>query len=123
MLAGCSGSPTLAPKPSGMQDLANAMMRQVPAPVGMFAALKLRPNSDHPYASFDSCPATGPITYISDYNNNVINIFAGTFKGQAACGAISGSVVLAKGLKKDIAGFTTPKLTRNAAAPWIFGIV
>jgi hypothetical protein len=94
MLAGCSGSPTLAPKPSGMQDLANAMMRQVPAPVGMFAALKLRPNSDHPYASFDSCPATGPITYISDYNNNVINIFAGTFKGQAACGAISGSVVL-----------------------------
>jgi hypothetical protein len=93
ILAGCSGGPSLAPAPSGVQGLASAMMRQVPAPVGLIAALRLRPSNNHPYVSFDTCPATGPITYISDYNDNVINIYAGPFKGQVACGAISGSVV------------------------------
>jgi hypothetical protein len=70
------------------------MVQQVPAPVGLIASLRLNPNDTHPYASFDACPATGAITYISDYNNNVINIYAGQFNLQARCGAISGPLVL-----------------------------
>lgn len=94
MLSGCAGNSALATSPLLSQGHTSLIARQVPAPVGLFAALRLNPNDAHPYVSFDSCPATGPITYISDYNDNVINIYAGPFNNQARCGAISGSPVL-----------------------------
>jgi hypothetical protein len=92
-LAGCAGSSALAPKSLRVQGRESVLARQVPAPVGVIAALRLNPSNAHPYVSFDTCPATGAITYISDYNNNVINIYAGRFKHQMPCGAISGSPV------------------------------
>jgi hypothetical protein len=42
----------------------------------------------HP-VSFDSCPATGSIEYVSDAHNSVIYIYKGPFAGQAPCGQIT----------------------------------
>jgi hypothetical protein len=42
----------------------------------------------HP-VSFDTCPATGPIAYVSDAHNSVIYIYKGPFAGQAPCGQIT----------------------------------
>src|SRR4029077_16366935 len=44
------------------------------------------------FESYYSCPASGPIKYVSDYNNNVINIYAGKFAGQAPCGVLTSHV-------------------------------
>jgi hypothetical protein len=41
--------------------------------------------------SLNTCPAVGPITYISDFNDGTINIYAGTFSGQRKCGQITAS--------------------------------
>jgi hypothetical protein len=46
-------------------------------------------NNTHHFGSFNACPATGPIRYASDDTNNVINIYAGKFAGQAPCGQIA----------------------------------
>jgi hypothetical protein len=42
----------------------------------------------HP-VSFDSCPATGPIEYVSDARNSIVYIYKGAFAGQAPCGQIT----------------------------------
>lgn len=41
------------------------------------------------FTSFYACPAKGPIKYVSDFNNNVIDVFVGKFAGQAPCGQIT----------------------------------
>jgi hypothetical protein len=41
------------------------------------------------FTSFDACPATGPIKYVSDFNNNLVDIFVGKFAGQPPCGQIT----------------------------------
>jgi hypothetical protein len=41
-------------------------------------------------ASFNACPATGLIEYVSLPGDGTVNVFAGNFKGQAACGIITG---------------------------------
>ncbi|HKW44885.1 MAG TPA: hypothetical protein VJN22_04450 [Candidatus Eremiobacteraceae bacterium] len=38
--------------------------------------------------SYDSCPATGPIEYLSDQTNGSIYIYAGKFRGQLPCGQL-----------------------------------
>ena len=35
-----------------------------------------------------SCPARGSLVYVSDYNNDVINVYNGNLAGQAPCGQI-----------------------------------
>jgi hypothetical protein len=40
-------------------------------------------------SSFESCPATGSIEYVSDARNSVIYIYKGPFAGQAPCGRIT----------------------------------
>ena len=52
-------------------------------------------------ASAYSCPATGPIEYVSDSTNGVINIFAGDFNGQSECGQISSGISEAVGMTVD----------------------
>src|SRR5579862_156533 len=39
-----------------------------------------------------ACPAQGDIEYVSDYNNNVINVYAGRFHRQAPCGQLTDRV-------------------------------
>jgi hypothetical protein len=75
-LAGCSGggSSSIAPKPASLERAA------------------------HRFASFDSCPASGPIKYVSDFNNNLIQIFVGKFAGQAPCGQLTSKLASPWGL-------------------------
>jgi hypothetical protein len=65
-------------------------MGRVPAAVSPIALLKVNANTGHHFVSFNACPASGNIEYISDFNNNVVNIYAGKFSGGAPCGEIAG---------------------------------
>jgi hypothetical protein len=69
LLVGCSGSSAFAPKPASPHSGARHLMGQ-------------------PLAGYYSCPATGSIEYVSDFKNNIINVYAGKFAGQAPCGQI-----------------------------------
>jgi len=93
LLAGCSSGSAIAPTMSTPQGHVHSMGHgsSVLNPAGM---LKL---SQHPIiqshrASFDSCPATGPIEYVSDASNGAVDIFAGKnfTGGETPCGLISG---------------------------------
>lgn len=53
--------------------------------------------------SFYSCPAHGSLKYVSDYNNNVIDVYAGNFNGQAPCGALTSHVAAPWGMSVDAA--------------------
>jgi DNA-binding beta-propeller fold protein YncE len=66
-LAGCSGSAitSIAPQSASLQHAARH------------------------FTSFYACPAKGPIKYVSDFNNDVVDVFAGKFSGQAPCGQIT----------------------------------
>ena len=39
-------------------------------------------------ASYNACPATGLLVYVSDDNDSTVNIFSGDLSGQAPCGII-----------------------------------
>ena len=91
LLAGCSGGTALAPRPSVLQSHTLKFAGRIPVALSPLAMLKLRLAPPRHYASFDACPVTGTIEYISDFSNNVINIYKGRFAGQAPCGQISSS--------------------------------
>ncbi len=63
-----------------------------PGSLGPMDILALRTHNTIGYhgASFNACPATGLIEYISVPDDGTVNVFAGNFKGQAACGIITG---------------------------------
>ena len=99
VLAGCAGVSSISPKPyEPPQDHARSPMTRIPAAVGPLGMLYVHPTVGHHLKGFDTCPATGPIEYISDFNNNVIEIFAGKFAGQAACGQIGDALQSPQGL-------------------------
>lgn len=77
VLAGCSvgGNSSVGPLVSSPQNVAGP-----PSKSGLIA---------HHFQSFFACPAKGPLKYVSDYNNNVVDIFAGKFAGQAPCGVLT----------------------------------
>jgi hypothetical protein len=88
-LAGCTGGPAVAPKPTTPQDHSSWMMGRVPIAVGTYALRAVHVNHAHHYKSFDACPSTGAIEYISDFNNSVIDIYKGKFAGQGPCGQLA----------------------------------
>jgi hypothetical protein len=90
MLAACTSQQSLAPKPSTPQNSARALMGRIPVALSPLAMLKVNFYAGRHYASFDACPSSGTIEYISDYSNNVVNIYKGKFAGQAPCGQIAG---------------------------------
>lgn len=57
----------------------------------------------HSLASFYNCPSHGSLKYVSDYNNNVINVYSGNFNGQAPCGALTSHVRAPWGMSVDAA--------------------
>lgn len=75
LLAGCSSGAAISPKPSTPDD--HVQGRQLKA--------------GYHGASFNTCPPTGLLVYVSDDNDNSINIFAGDLAGQAPCGILSGT--------------------------------
>lgn len=98
LLAGCAGGPALTPKPFVSHSYVRSPMTRIPAAVGPLGMLNVHPTAGQHFKGFDTCPATGPIEYISDFNNNVIEIFAGNFAGQAACGQITDTLQSPQGL-------------------------
>jgi hypothetical protein len=71
LFAGCSSMSAFAPKPSTPQNAERSL------------------TGGH-IASFNSCPDSSAIVYISDDNNNVINIYTAPFAGQSPCGSLTG---------------------------------
>jgi hypothetical protein len=93
LLAGCSSGSTIAPSSSTIQNYNfQAMSGRIPSvlnPVGMLRLRNVGTPNHQP--SFNACPATGPIVYVSDVNYNVIYIFKVPFAGQSPCGLIAAS--------------------------------
>jgi len=81
-LAGCSGGSAIAPKPV------------LPQGGDSFFSTRI---GQH-YVSHYSCPATGPIKYVSENANNVVDVFVGKFAGQAPCGQITSGLLSPWGL-------------------------
>lgn len=84
---GCGGATELAQKPystppSWGPATGSAIFGRIPS-------FGVNVVGGHQYKSFNSCPASGPIVYASDYNNNVINIYTTPFAGQGPCGQIA----------------------------------
>jgi hypothetical protein len=94
LLAGCSGggSASLATAPL------NGDSHRVPLVLKLLGARGPNSVTAHHYTGFDACPADGPIKYVSDYNNNVIDIYVGKFAGQAPCGRLTSGVMAPWGL-------------------------
>ena len=86
LLCGCSGGSAIAPRPSTQQT--HSWLIRIPAGLSPIGMLKVNMNTGRHFTTFDSCPATGAIEYISDYNNSVINIYNGKFAGQGPCGQL-----------------------------------
>ncbi|HEY5096292.1 MAG TPA: hypothetical protein VII69_14360 [Candidatus Eremiobacteraceae bacterium] len=100
LLAGCSGGGTyaIAPKPASQQGGAHFLMGRVPSVLSPIGQLKISNQTSHRFVGHDSCPASGPLKYMSDFNNSVINIYAGKFAGQAPCGQITSGISFPDGL-------------------------
>ena len=98
LLAGCTSGSTIAPKPAVLESGAQLPMDRVAGvfkPSGL-AGISIRP-ARH-FTAFDACPATRTIEYVSDYNNGVIDIFAGKFAGQKPCGMLTSGLSGPSGL-------------------------
>jgi len=104
LLAGCSGdgSSAIAPKLASRQSGANSEMLRVPAAVDLPIVLRDNANTGHHFKSFYSCPAKGPIKYVSDYDNSVVNVFEGKFAGQAPCGQMTAGLFGPWGMYVDV---------------------
>jgi hypothetical protein len=91
LLAGCSsgGSSAIAPNPVSPKGGAHFLMGRVPSVLSPIGQLKINTQTGRHFVSHYSCPANGPIKYMSDFNNSVINVYAGKFAGQAPCGQIT----------------------------------
>lgn len=72
LLAGCAGGGTL-----------------MKAPAAPSAGSAMRVATNRHVAGFYACPAAGRLVYISDYNNNLINVYAGKLQRQAPCGTLT----------------------------------
>jgi hypothetical protein len=90
LLAACSNQSTLAPRPTAPRDHVRSLMGRIPLSLSPLAMLRVHFDAGRHFVSFDACPSSGTIEYISDYSNNVVNIYKGKFAGQAACGQIAG---------------------------------
>jgi len=97
MLASCSGGSSVAPNRASPQDGAHLPSGRVQGAFSPFGLLNI--NGDgHQLKSFYACPATGSLKYVSDYHNNVIEVYAGEFAGQAPCGQITSGISNPEGL-------------------------
>jgi hypothetical protein len=96
LLAGCSSGSALAPKPAGLAGhVMHTMGHQgssMANPIGQLALTKHAISNAHK-VSFNSCPATGVLVYVSDASNGVVDIYTGNpniVNNQTACGQLVG---------------------------------
>jgi hypothetical protein len=100
LLAACSGGgpSAFAPKPASPQSGAPFLAGRIPDVYNPFARLNITARNGHHIIGRYACPATGPVKYVSDAANNVIDVFSGKFAGQAPCGQITTGVALPWGM-------------------------
>jgi hypothetical protein len=89
LLSGCSGGTAVAPKPA---------LSQSTIPAGR---ITVNTRSGERMAGYNSCPATGTTEYVSDYFQNIIEVFHGNFHNQAPCGQITSGLSLPRGMYVD----------------------
>src|SRR5207302_5275316 len=92
------GGSAFAPNATSLQEDSPSLAGGVPGvpdPAGQFS---VNSQSEHHFVSYDSCPATGPIEYVSDAHNSVIFIYKGKFAGQVPCGQITSDLRTPYGL-------------------------
>ncbi|HKW45357.1 MAG TPA: hypothetical protein VJN22_06840 [Candidatus Eremiobacteraceae bacterium] len=94
LLAGCSQSAVPSQHAIAFHSNGHSLTRPVPVAVNAAGIFKVHPNFGRHSKSFDTCPTSGAIEYISDFNDSVISIFAGNFANQPPCGQIAGSGIL-----------------------------
>jgi DNA-binding beta-propeller fold protein YncE len=95
LVAGCSNGSAIAPKPVPPQIDETFKLRSPLSPIDEF---NLHAQTRHKFKSFYACPAKGPIKYISDVRNGVINVYVGKFAGQDPCGQITSGLNQPQGL-------------------------
>jgi hypothetical protein len=67
------------------------------APISALTNRELTQN----HVGFYACPATGPLAYVSDFNNSIINVYAGKFAGQGPCAQLTSQLLNPGGLYVD----------------------
>jgi len=92
LLVGCSNGTPISPKPSAWQVPVRSIFSRGNSDVsdGIFT-LGRHLKAGYHSASYNTCPATGLLVYVSDDNDRSVNIFSGDLAGQAPCGILSGS--------------------------------
>ena len=91
-LAGCSANSTsaIAPSPSSAGQARTSHFASGRSTLVLPPALQARmgtPHTSNPNASFDTCPSTGTLIYMSDGSLGVVNIYDSTL---TLCGQLSG---------------------------------
>src|ERR1700682_5699754 len=96
LLAGCSSGSSIAPSASSSiqsHHFVN-MSGRVPTvlnPVGMLKLRNLGGAQPNHKASYNACPASGTLTYMSDFNTSTINIYkGGNLTPLSLCGQLTG---------------------------------
>jgi hypothetical protein len=89
ILAACSGGSAIVPKLTARQNIANYATRRMPSILSPMGSLNFNFRALHHFKSFYACPTTGSLKYVSDFTQNVINVYTGNFAGQAPCGRIT----------------------------------
>ncbi|HEY5095367.1 MAG TPA: hypothetical protein VII69_09650 [Candidatus Eremiobacteraceae bacterium] len=98
LLAGCSNGSAIAPKPSAPQGNARSLMVRIPVVLSPMGMLKVNLNTGLHFKDFNRCPPAGPIEYVSDFNNNLIDIYKGNFAGQVPCGQLTKGLANPQGM-------------------------
>jgi hypothetical protein len=99
LFAGCAKNAALTPISFTSQMHAHSPAGRLPVALSPFGLLRIGANSGRHFKSFDNCPATGEIEYISDFAGSVVNIYKGKFAGQGPCGQLSGNgIILPEGM-------------------------
>ena len=100
-LAGCSGASTVAPRQASPDAVAPILIDRVRSEIYPFGSLDINTYAARQIESFNMCPASGQVEYVSDAYE--IFIYAGKFAGQAPCGELSSKRLKPFGLFVDTA--------------------
>jgi hypothetical protein len=88
LFLGCSVNSTSAPKLPILTQSQGPRTSLIESGPNPFGVLKLQ-FTHRQFSSFNNCPKTGTIEYVSDYENGVIEIFSGNWHDQAPCGMLT----------------------------------
>jgi DNA-binding beta-propeller fold protein YncE len=88
LLVGCSGNSATSPTPTSLQAGAHSLFRGVPGLTDPAGQPNYYNRPSRNLVGRYSCPATGPIEYMSDFYSSVVYVYSGRFVHQGPCGII-----------------------------------